>query len=71
MEEFDYELLVNLVQEREVLWDKTSESYKDKRKNIKAWQEICVILNEKFETLSDKEKNEYGELHLFYLIVTV
>ncbi|XP_049871226.1 uncharacterized protein LOC126370433 [Pectinophora gossypiella] len=56
MEEFDYDLLINLVQEREVLWDKTSESYKDKRKNIKAWQEICVILNEK-ETLSDKEKN--------------
>ncbi|KAJ0170472.1 hypothetical protein K1T71_013843 [Dendrolimus kikuchii] len=36
--------------------------YKDKRKSLKAWFEICHIMNENFTELPDREKNKYGKL---------
>ncbi|XP_047537874.1 uncharacterized protein LOC125071597 [Vanessa atalanta] len=62
MDSFDYETFISLVEDREVLWDKTLEIYKDKRKSLKAWFEICHIMNENFADLPDTEKNKYGKL---------
>ncbi|CAG4935682.1 unnamed protein product [Parnassius apollo] len=50
------------MEKRDVLWDKTLESYKDKRKTLQAWRDICTLINEDFETLLDVEKNKYGKL---------
>lgn len=61
MDNFDKETFISLVEERDVLWDKTLESYKDKRKTLQAWREICIIINDDFESLSDVEKNKYGK----------
>ncbi|XP_041981935.1 uncharacterized protein LOC121735248 [Aricia agestis] len=58
----DKEIFISLVEERDVLWDKTLETYKDKRKTLQAWRDICKIINENFEKLSDVEKNKYGKL---------
>jgi len=57
--DIDIEMLISLVENRPVLWDKTSESYKIKQLNFTAWMDICS-----FDTLSDKEKNEFGKFTL-------
>lgn len=71
MDSFDYETFISLVEDREVLWDKTLEIYKDKRKSLKAWFEICHIMNENFADLPDTEKNKYGKYLFtkFYLFL--
>ena len=58
---FDTDLLISLVEARPVLWDKTDDSYKDRSKTKKAWREVCVCLQEDFETLEDAQKNAFGE----------
>lgn len=65
MTEVDLEILISLVQEHPVLWDKTLEDYKDRIKTRNAWIEIFKQLNEGFEEMEDKERNEYGEYKQF------
>jgi hypothetical protein len=55
----DCELLITLVEERAVLWDKSSEAYKDRRLTLQAWKDVCSHLKD-FETLGDKERNDIG-----------
>ncbi|CAG4958846.1 unnamed protein product [Colias eurytheme] len=59
--DFAYSITGRQLEEREVLCDKSLEIYKDKRKNLKAWFEICHIINENFWDLPDTEKNKYGK----------
>lgn len=70
MDNFDYETFITLVEERKVLWDKSLEIYKHKRKNLKAWFEICHILNENFGDLPDTEKNKYGKCNFYKTLLT-
>ena len=66
--EFDTDLLISLVEARPVSWDKTDDSYKDRNGTKKAWTEVCIFLQEGFETLGDakKKKNRFwGVLPLF------
>ncbi|XP_072384176.1 uncharacterized protein [Diabrotica undecimpunctata] len=60
--EIDQELLITLVQNKPVLWDKTTDEYKDKRLTFEAWRDICKNINPTFEELPDTEKNTYGKL---------
>ncbi|KAJ0172081.1 hypothetical protein K1T71_012054 [Dendrolimus kikuchii] len=64
MESFDYETFISLVDDREVLWDKNVDIYKDKRKSLKAWFEICHIMNENFPELPDREKMKYDTFRI-------
>ncbi|PNF25409.1 hypothetical protein B7P43_G09165 [Cryptotermes secundus] len=57
----DCELLITHIEERPVLWDKSSEGYKDRRLTLQAWKDICSHLKEDFETLGDKERNDLGK----------
>ncbi|XP_053618010.1 uncharacterized protein LOC128679650 [Plodia interpunctella] len=61
MGNIDMELLISLVENRPVLWDKTQECYKNRQSSFAAWREICLALNEGFETMSEKEKNDFGK----------
>lgn len=63
------ETLISLVEERNILWDKTSESYKDKRQTLKAWHDLCSIIKEDFNDLPIGEKNTYGKFSIFYLVI--
>lgn len=63
--DINLEVLITLVEERPVLWDKTTEEYKDKRRTFAAWREICTIMKDDFETLPENEKNELGMYYLF------
>ena len=44
-----------------MLWDKTDDVYRDRNETKKAWREVCVCLQEHFETLQDAQKNAFGE----------
>jgi len=54
--EFDINLLMSLVEARPVLWDKTDDIYKDRNETKKAWREVCICLQEDFETVGDDQK---------------
>ncbi|CAG9836442.1 unnamed protein product [Diabrotica balteata] len=58
--EIDNELLINLVEQRSVLWDTTLEQYKNRNKTLQDWKEICRILKDGFDEMSEKEQNEIG-----------
>lgn len=57
----DMDVLISMVENRPALWDKTLESYKNKQTTFAAWKEICMALKDDFESLSDKEKNDFGK----------
>ncbi|XP_026744341.1 uncharacterized protein LOC113505729 [Trichoplusia ni] len=59
----EQEVLINCVESRPVLWDKTLEIYKDKIAKTAAWREICGILKEDFEAMEQKERQEFGDTH--------
>jgi hypothetical protein len=50
---FDIELLISLVDVRPVLWDKTDGTYKDRIEAKRTWREVCICLQEDFESLGD------------------
>jgi len=53
--EYDIDLLISLAEVGPVLWDKTDDIYKDRNQTIKAWREVCICLQEDFETLGDAQ----------------
>lgn len=56
------ELLISLVENRPVLWDKTQECYKNRQSSFAVSRlPFCLALNEGFETMSEKEKNDFGK----------
>ncbi|XP_033610874.1 uncharacterized protein LOC117282996 [Cryptotermes secundus] len=54
------ELLIALIEEKPVLWDKCDETYKDRNATKEAWNEVCVGLKEDFKTLKDSERNVFA-----------
>ena len=45
---YDVATLIDLIESKPCLWDKTSDSYKDKIEKSKAWREICAFLEGDF-----------------------
>jgi hypothetical protein len=65
----DVDLLISLVEVRPVLWDKTSNIYKDRIETKNAWKEVCMELNGDFVKYDDEQKNNYGKFtYLIYFI---
>lgn len=62
------ELLISLVRERPVLWDKSHEDYKSRACTTHSWREVCNKLNQDFEGLSDRGKNSYGKYLIMFCI---
>ncbi|KAG6447523.1 uncharacterized protein LOC115441811 [Manduca sexta] len=59
MDFIDIELLISLIESRPALWDITDECYKNKQSHFAAWMKICTALNDDFQALPDKEKNDF------------
>lgn len=64
----DPELLISEVEKRVVLWDTSSEDYKDKNKKNKAWKEVAVSLYETFDSKTDAEQKILGK-YIYYLSI--
>ncbi|XP_023306653.2 uncharacterized protein LOC111688380 [Lucilia cuprina] len=54
--------LIHLVGERPALWDKTSEEYKDRALKETSWREICTFVNENYERMQPKAKQEFTRM---------
>jgi len=49
--------LIVLIESKPCLWDKTSDSYKDKIEKSKAWREICPFLEDDFHQMDGKKQH--------------
>ena len=59
--DIEIELLISLVEERPVLWNKNIDGYKNRNFTVAAWNDVCSVLHEGFNSLSDKEKNDFSK----------
>ncbi|XP_068200905.1 uncharacterized protein [Palaemon carinicauda] len=59
-EDIEVDLLISLVEANPVIWDKSLDHYKCREQTALAWKNVCCGLNEEFEHLDGKIKNEFG-----------
>lgn len=67
----DKELLISMVEARPALWDKQSGDFKDKHLKIDCWKAVCLSLNEDFDILEEKQRQEYGKLNEVFFIIII
>jgi len=53
--------LIELIDSKLCLWDKTGDSYKDKIEKSKAWREICAFLARDFHQMDGKKQFEISK----------
>ncbi|CAG9769570.1 unnamed protein product [Ceutorhynchus assimilis] len=59
--EVDVDLLIRLVEEHRILWDKNEEDYKNTKYTNAAWRDVCSTLIADFETVGENEKMEISK----------
>lgn len=57
----DNEILISLIREKPVLWDKTLEIFKDRNATKNAWHEVCLEFRSDFDQLKEKDRNDFGK----------
>jgi len=60
-ESVNLELLITMIEERPVIWDKTLDIYKDRNLTRNAWKEICLAFVEDFDDKSEKYKDDISK----------
>jgi hypothetical protein len=55
---YDVATLTELIESKPCLWDKTSDSYKDKIEKSKAWSEIRAFLEGDFHQMDTKMQHK-------------
>lgn len=60
-ESLNLELLITMIEERPVIWDKTLNIYNDRNLTKNAWKEICLAFIELFDDKSDKDKDDISK----------
>ena len=58
---YDVATLIELIESKPYLWDKTSDSCKDKTEKSKAWREICAFLEGDFQQMDRKKQHEISK----------
>ncbi|XP_077298777.1 uncharacterized protein LOC143919995 isoform X1 [Arctopsyche grandis] len=56
----DIEMLIPLVEDRPVLWDKSLESYQNRVQTRKTWKGVCKALDPKFADMNDEERKKFA-----------
>ncbi|VEN47846.1 unnamed protein product, partial [Callosobruchus maculatus] len=56
--EMDVDLLLTLIEERPVIWDKTHEYYKHKKTTADSWKEICAIIVDRYSSADEDERTQ-------------
>ncbi|VEN45173.1 unnamed protein product [Callosobruchus maculatus] len=59
--DIDNDILISLVEEKPVLWDKTLDIFKDLYATRNAWREVCQGLRNKFDELAEKGTTAFDE----------
>lgn len=50
------QILIGMVEERPVLWDRTDENYKNRQKTAECWTEICRLLIDGYDEMPRKSQ---------------
>lgn len=62
---YDVPTLIELVESRPTLWDKTSTEYKDRIIKRNKWKEVFLYLEKNYEDKSAKEQQEIGKFIIY------
>ncbi|CAG4964580.1 unnamed protein product [Parnassius apollo] len=60
IEEIDMDYFITLIQEREIIWDKSHVDFKNKNLKTKAWEKISKVLFPDYENFTPERKNKVG-----------
>jgi hypothetical protein len=65
MSEFMYDVatLIELIESKPCIWDKTCDIYKVKIVKAKAWREICAFLEGDFNEMDTKTQHKISEFN--------
>ena len=66
---YDILTLIELVETRPCLWDKTSEEFKDREFKSKLWLEVYSFLEPGFQQLDRKEQIKVGKYYKLIFIM--
>ena len=66
---YDVATLIELIESKPCLWDKTSDNYKNKIEKLKAWREICAFLEGDFHQMDRNKQHKVSILLLIYFNV--
>ena len=66
---YDILTLIELVETRPCLWDKTSEEFKDREFKCKLWLEVYSFLEPDFQQLDRKEQIKVGKYYKLIFIM--
>jgi hypothetical protein len=58
---YDVSTLIKLIESKPCVWDKTSDSYKDKIEKSKALREICAFLEGDFHQMDTKMQHKISK----------
>ena len=58
---YDFAALIEFIERKRCLWDKTGVSYKDKIEKSKAWREICAFLEGEFYQMDIKKQHKISK----------
>ena len=58
---YDVATLIGLIESKPCLWDKTSDSCKDKIEKSSAWREICAFLKGNFHQMDRNKQNNISK----------
>ncbi|CAH1984152.1 unnamed protein product [Acanthoscelides obtectus] len=58
---YDVVTLIEAIENKPCLWDKTADCFKDKIEKEKAWKDVCAFFEEDFLEKDKKEQHKIGE----------
>lgn len=65
---YDIYSLIEIIESKECLWDKTKEVSKDKVLRRNAWRDVCAFLEQNFEDMDQKNKDEISKYMVVYYL---
>jgi hypothetical protein len=66
MDGFDTEKFISETESRPAIWNTECREYANKNEKAKTWEEVCVIVYEKFLGKEGAEKNELSKYYSLF-----
>lgn len=63
---YDVVTLIELIESKPCLWDKTADSFKDRVEKQNAWKEVYTFLEEDYLEKDKKDQQKIGKISIYY-----
>lgn len=63
---YDIVTLIELIESKPCIWDKTADAFKDKFEKQKAWKEVYTFLEEDYLEMDKKDQQKIGKISIYY-----